>query len=143
MKTFTNKNINQNIQTTQSIQGTQSNQSTQSNQNNQYENILTTTSITSISTTSSTNIKLIPEISKSSNSTSSFPLPFMLTAFLYSKAETKISKYSYLSKSVNIIGGVFLIIIGWLLLTENFGLTVVYGYKLFEIFNYDALYNYL
>jgi len=70
-------------------------------------------------------------------------LPFMLTAFLYSKAETKISKYSYLSKSVNIIGGVFLIIIGWLLLTENFGLTVVYGYKLFEIFNYDALYNYL
>ena len=70
-------------------------------------------------------------------------VPFMMTAVLYSKAESKIAKYSKISQSVNIIGGVFLIIIGVLLLTENFELTVVYGYKFFQFFNIELIYDYV
>ncbi len=70
-------------------------------------------------------------------------VPFMLTAFLYSRAEKKIAKYAKVSSFINIIGGVFLIFIGILLLTENFELTVVYGYRIFEFLNYDVLLDYL
>ena len=70
-------------------------------------------------------------------------VPFMITATLYSRAEQKIAKYSKLSKSINLIGGVFLVIIGLLLLTENFELTVIYGYEIFQFLNLEFFYDYL
>lgn len=70
-------------------------------------------------------------------------IPFLCTALLYAHVEKTIIKYSRASRFVSVTGGVFLIAIGILLLTENFELTVVYGYKVFELFHFDALYNYL
>ena len=70
-------------------------------------------------------------------------MPFMVTAFLFSEAEEKIKQYGYLSNSVTLIGGVFLIVVGMLLITQHFELIVVYGYKIFDSLHYDALYNYL
>jgi cytochrome c-type biogenesis protein len=70
-------------------------------------------------------------------------IPFLLTAFLYSRANKFITKYSYISKWINIVGGIFLIFIGVLLLSDNFGLMVAFGYKFFNLLNIDFLFNYL
>jgi cytochrome c-type biogenesis protein len=70
-------------------------------------------------------------------------VPFLATAFLYSRASTTIARYAHVTKWVSVIGGVFLIFIGILLLTDNFGLTVEYGYKIFNFFGIDGLFNYL
>lgn len=70
-------------------------------------------------------------------------IPFLLVAALTSYASNFIQKGSRYLKWVSIIGGVFLIGLGLLLVTNNFGLTIQYGYQLFEFFNYDALLDYL
>lgn len=69
-------------------------------------------------------------------------LPFILTAVLYSRADQFISQYAYLSRYVNIIGGVFLILIGGLLITQNFGLTVEYGSQIFYWLGWERLFDY-
>ena len=70
-------------------------------------------------------------------------LPFLAIAAIFSKATVYIEKISKYLKAVSIVGGVFLILLGLLLATDNFGLTIQYGYKLFEFINYDRLLNYL
>ena len=70
-------------------------------------------------------------------------VPFLLTAFLYTWATKAISRITIVTRWVSYIGGLFLIFIGILLLTDNFGLTVEYGYKLFGWFGFDALFDYL
>lgn len=70
-------------------------------------------------------------------------VPFLLTAFAYGRAEQVIARYGSLSKFVNIIGGVFLILIGVLLLTSNFEMLLVYGYKVFQFMNWEGFYDYL
>ena len=70
-------------------------------------------------------------------------VPFLLTAFLYARASALIHRYAYVTKWVQLIGGVFLVCIGVLLLTNSFGLTVEYGYTLFNILGIDSLFNHL
>ena len=70
-------------------------------------------------------------------------LPFLAIAAGFSKATAYIEKISKYLKAVSIIGGVFLILLGLLLATDNFGLTIQYGYKLFDFINYDRLLEYL
>jgi cytochrome c-type biogenesis protein len=70
-------------------------------------------------------------------------IPFLVIAAAFSKATGYIEKISKYLKVVSIIGGVFLIILGLLLATDNFGLTIQYGYELFEFINYDRLLEYL
>jgi len=70
-------------------------------------------------------------------------IPFILTALIFSKATTYIEKISKYLKWVSIIGGIFLILLGILLATDNFGLTIQYGYELFDFINYDRLLDYL
>lgn len=70
-------------------------------------------------------------------------IPFILVAALTSYASTFIEKGGKYFKFISIIGGVFLIGLGILLMTDNFGLTIQYGYKLFDFINYDALLDYL
>ncbi len=70
-------------------------------------------------------------------------VPFLLTALLYAQAESFILRHTALSRWVQYIGGVFLIIIGLLLLTSNFELTLIYGYKVFQFLNFEAFYDYL
>jgi len=69
-------------------------------------------------------------------------VPFIATALLYARAGTLITKYSYISKAVSLIGGFMLIAIGILLLFNNFGLTVQYGYQLFEFLGVGDLLDY-
>jgi len=70
-------------------------------------------------------------------------VPFMLVTLLFSQATKLIEKTTKYLKIVSVIGGVFLVGIGILLVTDNFELTVQYGYQIFDFFNYDALLDYL
>jgi len=69
-------------------------------------------------------------------------VPFIATAMLYARAGNLISKYSYVSRAVSIIGGLLLITIGFLLLFNNFGLTVQYGYQFLEFLGIGNLLDY-
>ena len=69
-------------------------------------------------------------------------IPFLLTAFFYSYAAKFIETYSWISRFVSIVGGVFLIGLGALLLLGDFGLTVEYGYRFFYYIGLDTLFNY-
>jgi len=69
--------------------------------------------------------------------------PFLLIALAFSKATAYIDRISKYLKAVSIIGGIFLIILGFLLATDNFGLTIQYGYELFDFINYEGLLDYL
>jgi cytochrome c-type biogenesis protein len=70
-------------------------------------------------------------------------IPFLIIALAFSKATVYIEKISKYLKGVSIIGGVFLILLGLLLVTDNFGLTIQYGYELFDFINYEGLLEYL
>lgn len=70
-------------------------------------------------------------------------VPFLLVAGLTSYASTFIERGGKYLNLVSIIGGVFLIGLGVLLVSDNFGLTIQYGYKLLDFLNYDQLLDYL
>lgn len=70
-------------------------------------------------------------------------IPFLLIALAFSKATAYIDRISKYLKGVSIVGGLFLILLGALLITDNFGLTIQYGYELFDFINYDRLLDYL
>ncbi|MDA8596737.1 cytochrome c biogenesis protein CcdA [Candidatus Pacebacteria bacterium] len=69
-------------------------------------------------------------------------IPFLLTALLYTQAQGLIAHSASLLRFVSVVGGIFLLGIGVLLLTDNFNLTIEYGYKLFSFFGFEALYDY-
>jgi len=70
-------------------------------------------------------------------------IPFLLIAIAFSSATKYIQKLSKYLSVVSIIGGIFLIILGVLLMTNNFGLLIQYGYQLFDFINYERLLDYL
>jgi len=70
-------------------------------------------------------------------------IPFILIALAFSRATAYIERISKYLKWVSIIGGVFLILLGLLLVSGNFGLTIQYGYQLLEPINYDRLLEFL
>lgn len=66
-------------------------------------------------------------------------LPFIATALLYARAGNLIAKYAKISQFVSVFGGLLLIGIGLLLVFNNFGLTVQYGYQIMEFFGIGNL----
>ena len=70
-------------------------------------------------------------------------MPFLIIAAGFGTLSTKISKITKYLKWVEIIGGIFLILLGYLLITNNFSLLISYGYQWLDFINYDALLNYL
>ena len=70
-------------------------------------------------------------------------VPFLIIAAGFGTLSTKISKITKYLKWVEIIGGIFLILLGYLLITNNFSLLISYGYQWLDFINYDALLNYL
>jgi cytochrome c-type biogenesis protein len=70
-------------------------------------------------------------------------LPFIFIALAFSKATAYINKITKYLKPVSIVGGIFLILLGLLLLTDNFGLLIQYGYQWFDFLKYDRLLDFL
>jgi cytochrome c-type biogenesis protein len=70
-------------------------------------------------------------------------IPFLLIALGFSRATAYIEKITKYLRVVSVIGGVFLIALGILLLTDNFSLLIQYGYQFFDFINYEGLLDYL
>jgi len=70
-------------------------------------------------------------------------LPFLLIAALFSRATVYIEKISKYLNIISKVGGIFLVILGILLITNNFGILIEYGYKFFDFLNYDKILDYL
>lgn len=70
-------------------------------------------------------------------------IPFLLIALGIGSASRYIQNISKYLNFVSVIGGIFLIFLGILLLTDNIGLLISWGYQLFQFINYDKLLDYL
>lgn len=70
-------------------------------------------------------------------------IPFLLIALLYSRAASYIERAGKYLKWVSIIGGVFLILLGILLLTNQFSLLIQFGFRFLEPLNYEGLLDFL
>jgi len=70
-------------------------------------------------------------------------IPFLLIAIGIGSASRYIQNITKYLKVVSVIGGIFLIFLGILLLTDNISLLISYGYQLFQFINYDRLLDYL
>ncbi|PIT90899.1 cytochrome C biogenesis protein [Candidatus Kaiserbacteria bacterium CG10_big_fil_rev_8_21_14_0_10_49_17] len=70
-------------------------------------------------------------------------IPFLLVAASFSHAAAYITVISRYLKWVSVIGGVFLIFLGVLLLTGNFNLLITWGFEFFGFLEYDAILQHL
>jgi len=70
-------------------------------------------------------------------------VPFLLIAAGIGSASEYLAKIAKYLNVVSIIGGVFLIFLGILLLTDSFAVWLAYSYQLFDFINYESLLDYL
>ncbi len=70
-------------------------------------------------------------------------LPFLLTALLIYEATAFLSRISTLVWWLSFIGGLFLLLLGTLMLLGKMDLLIVWGYGLFDFIGYERLLNYL
>lgn len=70
-------------------------------------------------------------------------IPFLALAFFYARFSNWIDNSKFWLQTISRIGGVFLILLGWLLITNNFSLLIEYGYDWFDFINYESLEQYL
>ena len=70
-------------------------------------------------------------------------IPFLAIAALIGAARRYLNKFSKSLNAISVVGGVFLIFLGILLLTNNMAFLISYGYRLFNFINYDRLLDYL
>lgn len=70
-------------------------------------------------------------------------VPFLLIAVGIGSASRYIKNISKYLNIISIIGGLFLIFLGVLLLTNKLGIWIAYLYRIFNFINYDKLLDYL
>jgi len=70
-------------------------------------------------------------------------IPFLLIAFSISKAERYLAKISKYLSAISVIGGIFLVILGMLVLTGNMFVFLSWSYRTLQFIQYDRLINYL
>lgn len=69
-------------------------------------------------------------------------IPFLIIAWGIGSAYENVKRISKYMPVISKVGGVFLIILGVLLFTNQMGLLVRYGYEWFDFLNYDNLLDY-
>lgn len=70
-------------------------------------------------------------------------VPFLLIAATVGSASMHLAKVNKYLPVISAVGGIFLVFLGILLLTDNMGAWIAYVYRIFNFINYDALYDYL
>ncbi len=70
-------------------------------------------------------------------------IPFLLVALGISSASKYIKKISKYLNIISIIGGIFLIFLGFVLLTNQLSAWIGFFYRLFDFANYEKLLDYL
>jgi len=70
-------------------------------------------------------------------------VPFLIIAAGFGTLSTRVGKITKYLGWVEVIGGIFLIFLGYLLITNNFSLLISYGYQWLDFINYSVLMDYL
>ncbi|MDA2922451.1 cytochrome c biogenesis protein CcdA [Patescibacteria group bacterium AH-259-L07] len=70
-------------------------------------------------------------------------IPFLIVAASFGTILSSIAKITKYLHWVEVIGGIFLILLGILLLTNNMVLLISWGFRLFQFINYERLLNFL
>jgi cytochrome c-type biogenesis protein len=70
-------------------------------------------------------------------------LPFFIIALTIDSTLRILPKIYKILPAISVIGGIFLIIIGILMLMNNFGLLIEWFYQIFDFINYQAIIDYL
>lgn len=70
-------------------------------------------------------------------------LPFLLTAALIGEASRFMGRLTKLAVALQIIGGIVLIALGVLMLTNTMGSLVTWGFSFLDFVHYDRLLNYM
>ncbi|MBI2638732.1 sulfite exporter TauE/SafE family protein [Candidatus Peregrinibacteria bacterium] len=70
-------------------------------------------------------------------------IPFLLVAFGIGSASANIKKISKYLNVISIIGGIFLVLLGFVLLTNKLSSWIGFFYRFFDFVNYDKILNYL
>lgn len=70
-------------------------------------------------------------------------IPFLVISAAISKAAARIQKMTAILGVISKIGGVFLILLGILMITDSFELLIQWGYEALEFINYEGLQEHL
>lgn len=70
-------------------------------------------------------------------------LPFLVLAYGIGSAERYVARLAPVLKVISVVGGVFLVGLGLLLVTGSMSLFIAKSYRLLQFLHYDALINYL
>lgn len=70
-------------------------------------------------------------------------IPFFLMALFIAQAKKFVKKIGSVLPWISLLGGLFFIVIGVLVLTDNMSLLVSYGARFFSFFQYNSLMKYL
>ena len=70
-------------------------------------------------------------------------VPFLVLAATWGSFSSYFNKLTHVLPIISAIGGVFIIILGVLVLTDSIGLWVGYFFRLFSFVNYEGIYNFL
>lgn len=70
-------------------------------------------------------------------------VPFLIIAASVGSASAYLAKLSKYLNIISVIGGVFFVFLGVLLLTNNLGVWISYFYQIFNFINYEKLLDYL
>lgn len=70
-------------------------------------------------------------------------VPFLIIATSVGSASAYLAKISKYLNVISVVGGVFLVFLGILLLTNNLGAWISYFYQFFDFINYENLLDYL
>lgn len=70
-------------------------------------------------------------------------VPFLIIAASIGSASAYLAKISKYLNVISVIGGVFLVFLGALLLTNKLGVWIAYFYQWFNFINYESLLDYL
>jgi cytochrome c-type biogenesis protein len=69
--------------------------------------------------------------------------PFLLLALAVGHAAAYVKKISKYLNAISFVGGIFLVFIGYLLMTNSLGIWVGYFYEAFDFIHAERLYDYL
>lgn len=70
-------------------------------------------------------------------------IPFLISAFLYSKSQNFFLRYSVLFRAFSIVGGLFLVFLGVVLVLNQWAFFMEIGFKAFQFLEYESLMKYL
>lgn len=70
-------------------------------------------------------------------------VPFLLTALFIGWATEHLQGVGRVLPAISMAGGIFLIVLGMFMVTDNFSVWVGYAYRFFNFLKYDAILDYL